>query len=66
MKTVAAVVRTLVPGLPWSRARELCRSGRVLVDGAPALDPAARVREGATVKLLFHVLGENQPQQEPR
>jgi 23S rRNA pseudouridine1911/1915/1917 synthase len=46
-QTVAALVRALVPGLPWSRARELCRSGRVRVDDAPALDPAARVREGA-------------------
>jgi 23S rRNA pseudouridine1911/1915/1917 synthase len=48
-QTVAALVRTLVPGLSWNRARDLCRSGRVQVDDAPARDPAARVREGARV-----------------
>lgn len=48
--TISAVVRELC-GLPWSKARELCTSGRVLVDGRRALDPAARVRAGAQVEV---------------
>ncbi len=49
--TVSAFVRTLVPGVPWSRARELCRSGRVWVDGAAARDPASRLAAGSVVEL---------------
>ena len=49
--TVSAFVRALLPGASWSRARELCRSGRVWVDGAPALDPAARLALGSVVEL---------------
>lgn len=48
--TISAVVRELC-GLPWSKARELCTSGRVRVDGRRALDPAARVRAGAQVEV---------------
>jgi len=50
-KTLAAVVRRLLDDLPWSKARDLCRTGRVLVDGEARLDPAARVREGAEVSV---------------
>ncbi len=46
--TVSAVVRQL-SGLPWSKARELCTTGRVSVDGRRVLDPAARVEAGATI-----------------
>ncbi len=49
--TVSAFVRTLLPATSWSRARELCRSGRVWVDGAPALDPAARLAAGSVVEV---------------
>jgi 23S rRNA pseudouridine1911/1915/1917 synthase len=45
-QTVSAVVRALLGGLPWSRARALCSDGRVRLDGQPATDPAARVRVG--------------------
>lgn len=48
--TVAAVVRELL-AVPWSKARALCESGRVLVDGARATDPAARVEAGARVEV---------------
>ena len=45
--TVSAVVRRrLGPGASWSRARELCARGKVALDGAPALDGAARVKGG--------------------
>lgn len=44
--TVAAVVRRVMD-VPWSKARDLCRQGKVAIDGAKALDPAARVDKGA-------------------
>lgn len=50
-QTVAAVVRALLGGVPWSRARTLCAEGRVLREGQPATDPAQRVREGETLEV---------------
>jgi 23S rRNA pseudouridine1911/1915/1917 synthase len=50
-QTVAAVVRALLGGVPWSRARKLCTDGRVLRDGEPVLDPAQRVRRGETLEV---------------
>jgi 23S rRNA pseudouridine1911/1915/1917 synthase len=48
--TVAAAVRALT-GVSWSRARSLCSAGRVTVDGAPCLDPAARIAHDAVVAI---------------
>jgi 23S rRNA pseudouridine1911/1915/1917 synthase len=48
--TVSAVVRELY-AIPWSKARGLCESGRVRVDGAAVRDPAARVKAGARVEV---------------
>ncbi len=48
--TVAAVVRELFD-IPWSKARALCASGRVRVDGTPITDGAARVALGAQVEV---------------
>jgi 23S rRNA pseudouridine1911/1915/1917 synthase len=50
-QTVAAVVRALLGGVPWSRARTLCAEGRVLRQGAPATDSAERVRAGETLEV---------------
>jgi 23S rRNA pseudouridine1911/1915/1917 synthase len=50
-QTLPALLRALLPGTSWSQAKELCRSGRVLVDGSAALDPAARVAAGSRVEL---------------
>ena len=47
-RTVSAVVREAL-SLPWTRAKALCESGRVSVEGHPATDPGARVAEGMTV-----------------
>lgn len=47
-QTVAAVVRELLD-LPWSKAKRLCATGRVWVDGARARDPAMRLAAGARV-----------------
>ena len=54
--TVAALVRELSPGLSWSQARDLCRGGRVWVNGAPALDPARRLAAGERVEIRSSVL----------
>jgi 23S rRNA pseudouridine1911/1915/1917 synthase len=50
-ETLAARVRELAPGTSWSRARELCRSGRVWVDGERATDPARRMAAGERIEL---------------
>ena len=52
--TLAALVREILPGTPgisWSKARDLCRDGRVWVDGAAAIDPARRMSAGERVEL---------------
>ena len=49
--TVSAFVRSLLPGISWSRARALCESGRVWVDGAAARDPASRLAAGSVVEV---------------
>ncbi len=48
-QTLAAVVRVLLEGAPWSRARELCASGRVTVDATVERDGARRLRAGERV-----------------
>lgn len=50
-QTVAAVVRTLLGGIPWSRARALCTAGRVLREGEPLTDPARRLRRGEALEV---------------
>lgn len=49
--TVAALVRELSPGMSWSQARELCRGGRVWVNGSAAFDPALRLAGGEGVEI---------------
>lgn len=49
--TVAALVRELSPGMSWSQARELCRGGRVWVNGSAAFDPALRLAGGERVEI---------------
>lgn len=51
--TLARVVREAFAdaALSWNKARDLCRSGRVLVDGRPVRDPEARVAVGASVQV---------------
>lgn len=57
-QTVAAVLRELVPGLSWSKARELVQSGRVRVDGRSATDPAQRLREGQRFEVGGGAVGQ--------
>jgi 23S rRNA pseudouridine1911/1915/1917 synthase len=49
--TLAALVRELAPGTSWSQARDLCRNGRVWVNGAAAFDPARRLTAGERVEI---------------
>lgn len=45
-KTLEALVRRALGGVPWSRARDLVKSGRVEVDGRAATDAVTRMRAG--------------------
>lgn len=47
--TVSSVVRRALSGIPWSKARDLCASGRVQVNGIVVTDSSRRVTEGAVV-----------------
>jgi 23S rRNA pseudouridine1911/1915/1917 synthase len=47
--TLSRLVREAVTGTSWNRARELCRTGRVTVDGQRSVDPEMRVPVGARV-----------------
>ena len=49
--TVAARVREALGGVPWSRARDLCRTGRVRVAGERVMDDALRVDPAATLEI---------------
>ncbi|HEX5715090.1 MAG TPA: S4 domain-containing protein, partial [Thermoanaerobaculia bacterium] len=49
--TVSALVRELSAGMSWSQARELCRGGRVWVNGSAAFDPALRLAGGERVEI---------------
>lgn len=49
--TLSALVREILPGTSWRLAKELCKGGRVLVDGRPVLDPARRMAAGERVEV---------------
>ena len=47
--TLAAALRSEYADLPWSKARELCRRGKVHVNGALETDGARRVKQGDAI-----------------
>jgi 23S rRNA pseudouridine1911/1915/1917 synthase len=49
--TLARVVREALNGISWNKARDLCRSGRVLLNDSVARDPELRVVPGAEVRV---------------
>jgi 23S rRNA pseudouridine1911/1915/1917 synthase len=51
-QTLAAVMRSRLPGLSWSRVRALIDARRVTVRGELCRDPARRLKEGDVVELL--------------
>ena len=50
--TLAALVREMLPGTSWSKAKELCAGGRVQVNGGLTTDPARRLKAGERVEIL--------------
>ena len=50
-KTLAAVVREAMGGIPWSRARKLCTTGKVRVNREVTVDPAIRLELGARLEI---------------
>lgn len=55
--TLSAVARSLTE-LPWSRVKELCKTGRVFLNGEREFDPAKRVSAGDEVEI--HPTGRKQ------
>jgi 23S rRNA pseudouridine1911/1915/1917 synthase len=51
-KTLAALLRPLLPGRSWNQVRRLIKTRHVQINGELCLDPARRVHEGETVELL--------------
>lgn len=48
---LAALVRRSFDGLAWNRARELCRRGKVRVNGAVETDGSRLLREGDAIEI---------------
>jgi 23S rRNA pseudouridine1911/1915/1917 synthase len=53
-RTLGDVVRRMLPDTPWSKARELCRRGKVRRNGELCQDAALRVAEGDQIEIHEH------------
>ncbi|HEX4590609.1 MAG TPA: S4 domain-containing protein, partial [Gemmataceae bacterium] len=51
-ETLAAVLRTLLPGQSWKQVRQVVAGRRVKINGELWLDPARRLKPGDTVEML--------------
>src|SRR5690242_13402313 len=51
-KTLAALLRALLPGQSWADVRRLIENRRAKINGELCLDPARRVHEGEVVEIL--------------
>src|SRR5947207_2529156 len=51
-QTLAAVLRTRLPGTSWNQVKGLIAARRARVHGELCLDPARRLQAGDTVELL--------------
>lgn len=51
-KTLAALLRVLLPGESWNQVRRLIETRRARINGELCLDPARRIHEGDTVEVL--------------
>jgi 23S rRNA pseudouridine1911/1915/1917 synthase len=51
-KTLAALLRALLPDQSWAQVRRLIETRRAKINGELCLDPARRVHEGETVEVL--------------
>ncbi len=59
--TIAAALRDQLPAHSWNDVRRLCTTGKVTVDSAPALDPAARVRAGQSIQVRMNAPAPKAP-----
>ncbi len=62
--TLAAVVRSHLPGRSWNQVRRLLAIRQVKLNGELCLDPARRLKEGDTVEILPRPLGKPHAQAE--
>jgi 23S rRNA pseudouridine1911/1915/1917 synthase len=53
-KTLAAVLRGRLPGVPWSQVQRYVRNRHVLIHGNVSCDEGRRLKEGEVIKLLEH------------
>ncbi len=53
-KTVAAVLRVMLPGQSWTQVRKHVEARRVKINGEVWLDDARRLKQGDTVEILAH------------
>lgn len=51
-QTLAAVLRTLLPGQSWTQVKSLATGRRVAIGGSLCMDPARRLKEGEVVEIL--------------
>lgn len=51
-KTIAAVLRDILPGQSWSDVRALCAAGRIALGGGVVVDSAQRVAGGEELEIL--------------
>jgi 23S rRNA pseudouridine1911/1915/1917 synthase len=50
--TLAAILRSVLPGQSWNQVRQFIAGRRVQIDGSLCLDPARRLKEGEVVGIL--------------
>lgn len=50
--TIAAAIRELIPETSWSRARQLCQAGAVMVNGETFTDPSRRVPDANRIRIV--------------
>jgi 23S rRNA pseudouridine1911/1915/1917 synthase len=62
-QTLAAFLRTSLPGHSWSQVRRIIETRRVQIGGDLCMDPARRLQEGETVGVLAKPVNKPRPQQ---
>ena len=51
-QTLAAILRTRLPGQSWAQVRKLVAARRIQIDDGLCLDPARRLKEGEILEIL--------------
>jgi len=62
--TLAAIVRSHLPGHSWNQVRRLIATRRVRIGGELCLDPARRLRAGHVIEILARPLAKPRPHEE--